>query len=323
MLAGRLLYELFGRLLPDAHSSPNRITRLAVGMLTIASLLSLLHYHSALADPRMVVSSIAFKVERNIDESRRVYRSVGAIDDRTIRRAYAYEPYLLNETPDIYIIFLESYGSVLYKRPDYKIAYEILLMRLENRYKNEGWFTTTALSEAPTWGGGSWMSYTSALFGIHIEEHPYFLSLFEKYQTLDYPDLGHWLTEQGYRYYRASSLSKELNDSLWNEYISFYGVDNWIRYRDLNYVGQRYGWGPAPPDQYVVNFAEQHMEEGDDEPHLFFFITQNSHYPWMPIPEIADDWRTLNVPEEDQITPSDDDIEAPNTPHELLPLDRV
>ena len=54
-----------------------------------------------------------------------------AISDRAIRQAYDYSQYDLAETPNIYLIFVESYGSVLYKRDDYAVAYRELLDALD------------------------------------------------------------------------------------------------------------------------------------------------------------------------------------------------
>jgi phosphoglycerol transferase MdoB-like AlkP superfamily enzyme len=156
------------------------------------------------------------------------------------------------------------------------------------------------------------MSYTSALFGLRIDTHPQFLSLFDRYQSIDYPDLGRYLKSQGYEYVRLSSLADELKDEAWLKYINFYGVDRWLRYRDLDYQGSHYGWGPSPPDQYALNFADSAIRSSTDRPVFFFFITQNSHYPWQPLPKIVDDWRTLNVETDISPLPSPDSI-----PHEV------
>ncbi len=93
---------------------------------------------------------------------------------------------------------MESYGSVLYKRPDWRPAYEALLGELQQELAGGGWHVATALSESPTWGGGSWMAYTSALFGLRIDSHPEYLSLLDEYQEVAYPDLGRYLQSQGY-----------------------------------------------------------------------------------------------------------------------------
>ena len=274
----------------------SRATRLIFGSLVALLSIAAIFYQSSLAQPQMVVSSLTYKVARNASESLRIYREVLGFDDGRILAAYDYDDHILEQRPNIYLVFVESYGSVLYKRPDYKIAYEALLDELETGLASAGWHASSALSEAPTWGGGSWLSYTSALFGLNIDNHPQFLSLLNRYQYADFPDFGSYLKTQGYRYVRLSSLSTEMRDDVWLQYKNFYGADQWLRYRDLEYVGPEYGWGPAPPDQYAFNFADRTIRDQSDEPLLLFFITQNSHYPWTPLPELVEDWQTLNAP---------------------------
>jgi hypothetical protein len=87
-------------------------------------------------------------------------------------------------------------------------------------------------------------------------------------------------------------------------------VDEWLRFDDMNYQGPLYGWGPSPPDQYAIHFAQTYMNQDVDTPHVFFYITQNSHYPWTPLPEMAQSWETLN-----DLPP------VPPPPTRRLPLD--
>ncbi len=261
------------------------------------------------ASPTMVVSSLTAKLGKNIERSLEIYARSRSNDADLIDRTYDFSAHHLADRPNIYLIFVESYGSVLYKRDDYRLAYKKLLNQLEPQLDDAGLHAATTLSEAPTWGGGSWMSYTSALFGLRIEEHPSYLALVDRYQERDYPDLGSYLQSQGYFYNRVSSLATELKDEVWTRYTSFFGVDEWLRYRDLDYVGQRYGWGPAPPDQYVLNFADAATQARTDDPRVLFLITQNSHYPWAPLPEIVEDWHSLNIPAPDQAAISDDELE--------------
>ncbi|MCB0126009.1 MAG: hypothetical protein KDE58_27320, partial [Caldilineaceae bacterium] len=70
----------------------------------------------------------------------------------------------------------------------------------------------------------------------------------------------------------------------------------WFQYEDLDYSGPLYGWGPAVPDQYALNYTHEQIVErnGADQPFMLFFITQSSHYPFAPIPKLVPDWRTLN-----------------------------
>lgn len=278
------------------HPSFSLGSRIGMGSLIALALTAEVSYGSTLARPDMVVSSLAYKLQENAVKSQEIYHQVSTFDDREIYRTYDFSTYPLARTPNIYLLFIESYGSILYKRPDYRRNYLALLDELEQTLGGAGWLTTTSLTEATTWGGGSWMDYTTALFGLRIDNHPQYLLLFDKYQARPYPHLGEYLNSQGYTSYRLSSIEQELKDSTWLRYRKFYGADQWLRYRDLNYVGPGYGWGPAPPDQYALNFAEKTMRSQATEPYFFFFITQNSHYPWTPHPTLVDDWQSLNDP---------------------------
>lgn len=274
----------------------SRTSRLFLCALAIALSLSAITYRAVLADPRMVVSSLAFKLEKNIAASVALYHTIADFDDHEMREAYDYTGFDLAHKPNIYLIFVESYGSVLYKRPDYRAAYIEMLDKAASTLDESGFHYASALSTSPTWGGGSWLAYTSALFGMSIDSHPQYLSFLDRYQqeAPRYPDLGAYLHAQDYYYLWVTSLSDELSDSQWQKYKTFYGVDRWLRYSDLQYNGLHYGWGPAPPDQYVLGYTRDVLAKDIEQPLLFFYITQNSHYPWVPLPKMADSWADLN-----------------------------
>lgn len=275
------------------------VSQALLALLVVLGLGQAVRYQHYLARPEMVVSSLLYKVQANAQASAEMYQTVRSFDDRYVRRAYDYRGQALVTKPAVYLLFVESYGSVLYKRPDYLRAYTALADELEGALAAGGWHTASALSESTTWGGGSWMAYTSALFGLDIDSDPEYSMLMDRYQMDDFPDLGSFLRGQGYRYYGLSSIALELPDAKWDRYLNFYGADRWLRYRDLAYDGPKYGWGPSPPDQYSLNRARAIIRAETDRPYLLFTITQNAHYPWAPLPAIAADWADLNVAGED------------------------
>lgn len=278
----------------------SRTSRLGLSALAIAVLFSAATYRDVSADPRMVISSLSFKLEKNIAASIALYNSIVNFDDAEIYTSYDYSRHRLSKKPNVYLLFVESYGSVLYKRPDWREAYLEMLKETEGKLREGGFELASALSQSPTWGGGSWLAYTSTLFGLRMENHPQYLALMERYQTKvpRYPDLGTYLRSQGYHYFWTTSISEQLGDKKWNAYKSFYGVDQWLRYDDLEYDGMHYGWGPAPPDQYVLAYSRDVAMADQEKPIVMFYITQNSHYPFDPLPTMAADWRDLDTPSE-------------------------
>lgn len=267
-------------------------------VLAAAALAQSIAHRRAAAAPKMAVSSVVWKVADNLARSAELVRAIEAFDSSEPERVYNYDDFALLRKPNIYLIFVESYGSILYTHPVFRPGYLALLDDLEAELTTAGWQGITALSTAPTWGGGSWLSYTSVLFGLRVDNHPQYLNLQERYQTERYPDLGTWLRNQGYTYTWVSSLDGELPRQQAKANRLFFGMDRWLQHADLGYVGPGFGWGPAPPDQFVLGFLRETVVQTaePDAPQLLFFITQNSHYPWDPLPTRTADWRDLNDP---------------------------
>ena len=276
----------------DDLSKTSRVTLTAMAAILAALGLTA---QPVMAQPEAVFSSLALKLKTNISESFKLYHEVHAFDEASFRQAYRLNSLQLTQRPNVYLIFIESYGSVLYRRPDYKIAYTALLQELQAQLEQGGWQAASALSESTTWGGGSWLAYTSALFGMPIESHPQYLALLDRFGPAEeqYPSLARLLKEQGYQTIWISSIAGENDDSPWNKYQHFFGIDRWLQHSNLAYDGAQYGWGPAPPDQYALEYVRASFVAGSDQPSFLFFITQNSHFPWET-PPLVEDWRTLS-----------------------------
>ena len=287
-----------------------RAGRVLIAGLALLCLVALVRYQFYTASPEMVASSLGYKLQRNIVASRSLRHDVLAFDDAAVQAAYAYTPGALRNPPNIYLIFVESYGSVLYKRDDFRAAYLALLAELESDLAAYGWQSTSSLSTSPTWGGGSWMAYTSALLGVRVDNQPQYLSLLNKYQVDTWPSLGRTLHDQGYRFAWLSALDDNFGEVAWQRTSRFYGIDTLIRHADLAYRGPGYGWGGAPADQYTLNHAVATLHSEGDQPLFFFTITQNSHYPWTPLPALVDDWRTLAAPAAGDFDPAAVDPDA-------------
>ena len=238
------------------------------------------------------INSLVAETKQNLSASRVSYQNLDAFIAQNPYATYDYAQYDLAEKPNVYIIFFESYGSVLYKREHFLPAYTEMAKAFETRLADEGWQSVSAFSESPTWGGGSWMAYTSALFGIGVSEQSQYLALREQYAKVPYPNMGRYFQTQGYEYLWVVPISRELSPKYQETDYAFYGADRWITYDTLEYAGPLYGWGPSPPDQYTFGFMQDLLQK-QAQPTFLFFLTQDSHYPWIPLPERVDDWRTL------------------------------
>jgi hypothetical protein len=269
---------------------PNRIGLIAFGL--IAILVGSL-FPEQTADLRLPVSSVTAEAAENIRrslETRDYIKTFAAIEPGD---SYDYDQYSLTETPDVYFIFVESYGSVLYKRQHFTVPYLAMLGKLEQSLADDNWSAVSTLSEAPIWGGGSWMSYTSALFGLLIDQQSEYVALKEKYSEQEYPNIGRFFSSQGYDYVWVTSIDRQQIEKRQENDRRFYGADRWITFDTLNYQGPLFGWGPSAPDQFTFGFIQDFVSQSE-QPAFLVYLTQNSHYPWTPLPPVLDDWRDLN-----------------------------
>ena len=242
------------------------------------------------ADLQMPLSSVIAETAENIRRSLESWENLKTFATIDPTASYDYAQYPLSETPDVFFIFIESYGSVVYKRPHFTPPYLQMLEVLEKNLKNDGWEAVSTLSEAPTWGGGSWMSYTSALFGVLIDQQSEYDALKEKYSELEYPNIGRYFSSQGYDYTWVVPINRRLPEKREEIDQRFYGAGRWITFDTLDYEGPLFGWGPSAPDQFTFGFIQEFVSQ-QEQPTFIVYLTQNSHYPWTPLPPVLDDWR--------------------------------
>ncbi len=270
----------------------SRVTRFLLLTMTAFTVGCAFFYGTGLADPYMVVHSVIAETVENVQLSLQSRREVADLSHINPYTTYDYTAYTLRQHPNIYLIFVESYGSVLYTRTYYRDTYLSLMRSWQTRLEAAGWHTVSTMSVSPTWGGGSWMAYASAMFGLRIHQQPAYLALREKYRYLPYPNLGRYLHSQGYEYIWLVPIARRLYPAIEEKNRRFYGADRWITFSALHYHGPLYGWGPSPPDQYTLGYVRELAREAT-QPIFLFFLTQSSHYPWIPLAPVVEDWRTL------------------------------
>lgn len=240
------------------------------------------------------LSSLTVELAENVRrslESREKINTLLAMDPGEV---YDYTQYSLSEKPDVFFIFVESYGSTLYRREIFTDAYLEMAGAVEKSLAAGGWSVVSALSEAPAWGGGSWMSYTSVLFGNLIQKQIEYSALKKKYATVEYPNIGRYFSAQGYDYIWVESINRQLSESHAAVEQRFYGPDRRITFETMDYTGPLLAWGPSVPDQFTLGFVGELVEQ-QAEPVFMVYLTQNLHYPWEPLFPVLDDWRELET----------------------------
>jgi len=185
---------------------------------------------------------------------------------------------------DLYLMFLESYGTTVFQNPTYFAQIKPGLKQLSQVTEKYGWHTATGIYQAPTFGGASWLSHATLMTGHWISTNTHY----HKLLTTNSKTLAGWFQNSGYR---ATALLPGLKRQ-WPE-GKFYGYDRVWNAKSLSYPGPPFGWWEIP-DQYSLAYF-YHNEGAIDlrDPLFSFFATITSHMPFHPLPPIEHDWPRL------------------------------
>ncbi len=227
---------------------------------------------------------------QNWQDSRQLYQAVNTEPDFTAFTQNWSDS--LASRPDIYLIFLESYGKVLATDEAFADRYDQLIEELESSLETQKWGMRSTWSEAPISGGRSWLAFTSFMTGKRLYAHPQYTALLNR--EPDYPHLVRYLNDQGYYSLRMNTLKAETQAAKipYALYDRFFAFDDWLKQPDFPYAGPAYGKFGSLPDQFALGYAREEVLK-ERSPFFLFFITLNSHSPWNDVPVMTDNWREL------------------------------
>ena len=290
-----LVYLIFNRFKKISdHLNFSASSKIVLIAISIPCLMSLIDFYSRLDNLKMAFPLQAYWVFDNIRRSAVVYRSTHQLNPATYSSYYNYKNCSLTVKSNIYLFFIESYGRILYEDTSLKNSYLNNIKSNEAQLKAHDWKSVSAFSQSPVKGGRSWLAFTSFVTGTNIDKHALYDYLIDNAE-FNLPTLYKSLKTFGYKSYWLSTLQNNRGDIPYGRYSQFYGINQWIRFDDLDYKGKLYGVLPAPADQYSLNFAHDFIRQQATEPFILFFISLNSHHPFDSPDRVVDNWRLLSL----------------------------
>ncbi|MEP7320986.1 MAG: sulfatase-like hydrolase/transferase [Saprospiraceae bacterium] len=201
----------------------------------------------------------------------------------------------LKSKPDIYLIFIEAYGSVAGTVPPYDQLYAEQLQSMNDSLSAHQWHSATALSNSTILGGRSWLGFTTLLSGIRIDNHPAYETLIQ--QHVGFPHLITTLNQQGYQTYRLNTMANPGKTFTNLDSIAglYFQTAHWTKFNDIPYQGYRYDYMGGIPDQYALNYWYDDVLDKKKGPNFLFFITLNTHAPFYLPPPIVENWKDLDA----------------------------
>ena len=185
---------------------------------------------------------------------------------------------------DLTVIFLETYGAVLYDQTESLNAVQATRQELEQSIQASGRHVVSAFYQSPTIGGASDLTHMSLLAGMDLTDsrkHDVLL-------TTDRPTLIDLFRREGYETFGVyHSVGWD-----WTE-RSYYNYDVYLSGPDLNYEGPAFGFWKIP-DQYAAAKVDVLFPRTNKaKPRFTLFPTISTHFPFHQVPPYQADWNKL------------------------------
>ena len=185
---------------------------------------------------------------------------------------------------DVVVMFLESYGSSTYDRPQFAGALAPVRAELAKVIAQTHRDVVSAFVESPTFGGGSWLAHLTLMSGINVRDPGRYAQLMtQQRDTLATPFRQHG--------YRTVGMMPGLRLA-WPE-GRFYHFDAIHDAAGLHYTGPEFGWFHIPDQFSLAKLLKLELEPAPRSPVFVLFPTLSTHLPFRPVPSYQPDWQRM------------------------------
>jgi hypothetical protein len=182
---------------------------------------------------------------------------------------------------DVTLVFIESYGTVVFDRPAFRRTLDGALRRFATTLARAGYRIASDRLVSPTFGGGSWLAHATLASGVRLDDPVRYALLTRSGR----PFLPHYLKRAGWRTVNIEPGIRAPfpEGRAWD-------FDREVYAAQLGYQGRPFGWFVIP-DQYTLDRAAAlRATLGTAAPVFTQFVLVSSHVPFDPIPPYVADW---------------------------------
>lgn len=181
----------------------------------------------------------------------------------------------------VYVVFVESYGANAWFDPRFEKELRPSLEAISADLAAAGFRSVSALRQAPTAGGGSWLSHASLASGVRIDTQ----LAHDLLPASPLVPLAKHFHEAGYRTLRAMPGTR------WPSVeMGFFGFEETRTAKDFDYAGPPFGFSPVP-DQYVLEWVGRRTA-GKERVFVEAILT-GSHTPFDRRAPYLADWEAI------------------------------
>jgi hypothetical protein len=180
---------------------------------------------------------------------------------------------------DVYLVFVESYGTVTLDDPGYRRVLDPALTDFASTVEGAGYTLLSSRLVSPVFGGGSWLAHGTLASGIKLDQLANELLLNGQRKSLP-----RYLAAAGYRTVEVMPGIKKPDPE-----AAFWGFNKHYFDADLGYGGPEFGWFNIP-DQYTLRQFSAHELTPGHGSVFAQIVLVSSHTPFAPVPPYLDDW---------------------------------
>jgi hypothetical protein len=182
---------------------------------------------------------------------------------------------------DVYLVYIESYGTTVFDTPEFRSALRGPLMQFETALRESGYSIASNRLVSPTFGGGSWLAHATLASGVRLDDPVLYSQLLGTGRKL----LPGYFKDAGWR---AIDIMPGIKSP--SPEAAAWGFDREVYAAELGYHGPSFGWFVIP-DQFTLDRAAMlHTSLGSDRPVFTQIVLVSSHMPFSPVPPYLADW---------------------------------
>jgi hypothetical protein len=188
----------------------------------------------------------------------------------------------LNGVP-VYIFVVESYGHTVYADPRHFHYFQPMAAEFEEMLKAQGFEVVSNYLRSPTYGGESWLAFSTQESGVRIDNqlsYTYLLNSTVK-------PLARYFNHAGYRTISVMPGTRYP----WPE-GAFLGYQQTYYAWDFNYRGPAFGWSTMP-DQFVLDSIFRREVKDARQPLFIRYLLTSSHAAFNQQPRYLADWSQI------------------------------
>jgi hypothetical protein len=183
---------------------------------------------------------------------------------------------------DVYLVYLESYGTTVFDTPEFRAGLSESLHQFETSLRGAGYTIASNRLVSPTFGGGSWLAHATLASGVRLDDPIVYTLLLDSGRKL----LPAYFKDAGWRTVDIAPGIKAPSARA----TAAWGFDREIFASELDYRGPSFGWF-AIPDQFTLDRAATIRSALSPAPPVFIqLILVSSHIPFTPVPPYLADW---------------------------------